>query len=197
MNLLRTKSNRLVFDKKGYGWKSTRCWKILGNNLKFCTTCTLFKSESVFEYRKDCTNKRGPICAKCKLALWTEWNKKFAKLPKELRKDSYKKPDKKESIRDWYRELKNQPCTDCREKYPYYCMDWDHTRGIKEHNISQIVHNKHKETLLNELKKCDLVCANCHRLRTFLRNEEKKESKELRQMVSKNINKIKELSHAL
>lgn len=47
-------------------------------------------------------------------------------------------------------------------------MEWHHTGGDKEFNVSKFVNSnypsaKNKEKVLNELSKCILVCANCHR----------------------------------
>lgn len=69
----------------------------------------------------------------------------------------------------WYQELKNFPCMDCGVKYPYYVMDFDHRPDeIKEFDVSQKLFLS-KEKLLIEIAKCDLVCANCHRIRTHER----------------------------
>lgn len=70
------------------------------------------------------------------------------------------------------RELKKQPCTDCDQTYPYYVMDFDHL-GDKEFLISRgINEGRSLKRVLEEIAKCELVCANCHRIRTFTRMEE-------------------------
>ena len=65
-------------------------------------------------------------------------------------------------------ELKDSPCQDCGVKYPPYVMDFDHKRGDKIANISVMVNRRGTSLskLKEELLKCDLVCANCHRERT-------------------------------
>lgn len=68
--------------------------------------------------------------------------------------------------------LKNVPCTDCGENYPSYIMDFDHLDGnTKYQNVSALINSKGK--LLEEIKKCEIVCSNCHRERTFNRFMEK------------------------
>jgi hypothetical protein len=48
-------------------------------------------------------------------------------------------------------------------------MDFDHREDeIKEHQLNQIAHQKMK-TIESEIAKCDVVCSNCHRERTFQR----------------------------
>lgn len=66
--------------------------------------------------------------------------------------------------------IKSQPCTDCGEKYPYYVMDWDHRPG--EEKLFNLSHGKTRSmtAITAEIEKCDLVCANCHRIRTATRN---------------------------
>jgi L-lysine 2,3-aminomutase len=47
-------------------------------------------------------------------------------------------------------------------------MDFDHRDGNeKSHNVgSMVAHHYSKELIAQEIEKCDLVCANCHRVRT-------------------------------
>ena len=48
-------------------------------------------------------------------------------------------------------------------------MDFDHVRGRKEFKISEAVQKAYALNIDNlhlEIAKCDVVCANCHRLRT-------------------------------
>lgn len=69
-------------------------------------------------------------------------------------------------------ELKEaSPCVDCNKSYPWYVMQYDHRQGvIKEDNVSQLVSIASKKKTLAEIDKCDLVCANCHAVRTYKRN---------------------------
>lgn len=63
-----------------------------------------------------------------------------------------------------------QPCLDCKETFPHYIMDFDHVRGEKLGNIEVIAREGNEEKLLAEIAKCDLICANCHRHRTWMRS---------------------------
>lgn len=65
----------------------------------------------------------------------------------------------------------NVPCTDCRKTYPPYVMDWDHI-GEKRFIISKAANSrKNREVIKEELSRCELVCSNCHRIRTQKRLE--------------------------
>lgn len=68
-----------------------------------------------------------------------------------------------ERRRDWITSLKQGPCTDCGGKFPPECMQFDHVHGEKLFTISEI---KGKARTLAEIAKCELVCANCHAIRT-------------------------------
>lgn len=63
--------------------------------------------------------------------------------------------------------LKLAPCVDCQKTYHPCQMDFDHVKGEKDYSVSKM--RMANSAILNEIAKCDLVCANCHRLRTFLR----------------------------
>lgn len=74
---------------------------------------------------------------------------------------------------EYLRALKTAPCADCGESYPYFIMEFDHvpTRGGKVDNLSRMAKLGLKSAKFQaELKKCDVVCANCHKVRTFIRN---------------------------
>lgn len=70
-------------------------------------------------------------------------------------------------------ELRAKPCTDCKRDYPCYIMQFDHLPGYpKVANISVMVQRRRytMAMLREELRKCELVCANCHRIRTYTRS---------------------------
>jgi len=70
------------------------------------------------------------------------------------------------------RKAKSVPCADCRTEYPYYVMDFDHRAGtVKLFNLSQW-RRVGVGNIVDEIDKCDVVCANCHRERTARRYEE-------------------------
>jgi len=78
------------------------------------------------------------------------------------------------------REAKNRPCADCGVQYPYYVMDFDHRPGcVKRANFNVLVKKGvARDILLDEIEKCDVVCSNCHRLRTYQRKRQALEAGE-------------------
>lgn len=63
-------------------------------------------------------------------------------------------------------------CVDCGEKYPHYMLDFDHIPGFEKiGNVADVVANYSWEKGMKELEKCQIVCANCHRIRSYQRNQ--------------------------
>ena len=73
--------------------------------------------------------------------------------------------------RAWMAALKEGvPCADCGEVFPVWVMHWDHLPGSeKVGNISEMVTSRSRTITMAELTKCELVCANCHVMRTIRR----------------------------
>lgn len=72
--------------------------------------------------------------------------------------------------KDYVDKLKHVPCADCGVEFPSYVMDFDHVRGEKQVNLSRLRNSRLAwAKLVAEVEKCEVVCANCHRIRTRLR----------------------------
>lgn len=71
----------------------------------------------------------------------------------------------KEIISEYIRQQKNSPCEDCNVEYPSYVMDFDH-RENKKFDVSAGRSCSSLKKIKEEIEKCDLVCSNCHRVRT-------------------------------
>jgi hypothetical protein len=71
----------------------------------------------------------------------------------------------------WYAALKEgKPCADCGRTFHPVAMQWDHRPGTtKTADLSRLRSTTSKRRVLDEIAKCDLVCANCHAVRTFTR----------------------------
>lgn len=65
---------------------------------------------------------------------------------------------------NWMRSIKsNNPCFVCKQKFNPVCMDFHHIeRTTKKFIISECQYAF--KTIVNEIKKCIVVCSNCHRL---------------------------------
>jgi hypothetical protein len=81
--------------------------------------------------------------------------------------DRYREQSRRgyEKKRAWLDELKAGPCADCGGDFPPFVKDWHHRDpDSKSFNVSERW-GRSKEILLAEIEKCDLLCANCHRIR--------------------------------
>lgn len=74
------------------------------------------------------------------------------------------------SRRAFVAELKiSAGCADCGYSESAHALDFDHRSGKKEGGrCSQVswMMQARLEKLLAEIEKCDIVCANCHRVKT-------------------------------
>ena len=100
---------------------------------------------------------------------------------REKRKNYYKsnkvKWKRRNSITNTYLipKYKNVPCMDCNTIFPFIAMDFDHRPGeVKSFTISVKgcwkATSERIEEIEKEISKCDLVCSNCHRIRTWNRS---------------------------
>lgn len=73
-------------------------------------------------------------------------------------------------VRAEINKLKDVPCADCCQKFHPVAMDFDHVRGEKVESIGKFIGGGYRiDLVLEEIKKCEVVCACCHRIRTHNR----------------------------
>jgi hypothetical protein len=63
--------------------------------------------------------------------------------------------------------LREHPCADCGETDPVV-LEFDHLRD-KKFGVAQGLRDRKWQSVLDEMAKCEVVCANCHRRRTAKR----------------------------
>jgi hypothetical protein len=91
--------------------------------------------------------------------------KKYYEANKQYYKD--KATERRLAFREIVNRIKDVPCMDCGNTFPPYVMDFDH-RGDKVDNVSRLSNNRVSiARIMEEIAKCDIVCANCHRIRTY------------------------------
>lgn len=75
----------------------------------------------------------------------------------------------KESIRQY---KSSNPCIDCGNYFEHFIMEFDHREGeVVRFRIGKGSLGINSPAVVSELKKCDLVCANCHKRRTHIRGQ--------------------------
>lgn len=118
------------------------------------------------------------ICNSCKTNLNSlgsrkclECNRAYQKQSYKLRRSAFERSKQLGLDRqNFINAIKNLPCQDCGVKFPTECMDFDHrdpelkSFTITARYVSESTESRRR--LMLEVSKCDLVCANCHRIRT-------------------------------
>lgn len=136
---------------------------------KICGRCKQLKEVS--EFSRIGGNRSDGLQAYCR-----ECSNALARENYQENKEYYYRlaVERNKELRRRLRELKQVPCADCGQEFDPVCMDFDHLPQFKKSMaISYMLrHRMSWDKILAEIAKCEVVCSNCHRLRTKLRGEE-------------------------
>lgn len=76
-----------------------------------------------------------------------------------------------ENVQNLHGYLLEHPCVDCGQS-DIRCLEFDHVRGIKSESIGTMLkHSEPWEAIETEIAKCEVRCANCHRIKTLERGK--------------------------
>lgn len=137
-------------------------------SMKTCTKCEQTFDESRFNKRVGSSDGLRGTCKECSRKQCRESYRKNAEYYRK------KSKSRRREVYEWTWNLKEKhPCPDCGKKYPHYVMDFDHLEDHeKEFNISAEISRKGFDQIKQEIEKCEVVCSNCHRIRTWQRKHE-------------------------
>lgn len=131
---------------------------------KKCSKCGCLEPETDFNFKNIAKGIRGSWCKKCYKAA--------NKLHYERNKGEYidranhsRLRYRRVNLENLYNFFKEHPCIDCGENDPRI-LEFDH-QGEKLFNISRKINCLNWESLLKEINKCEVRCANCHRKKTL------------------------------
>lgn len=131
---------------------------------KLCYKCKKWKGLSEFYRDKHSQYGRQGMCKACE----KERHKKYYPANRDRFLEYAKKHQR--AKKDFINQLKDKPCADCGKTYPPICMEFDHIGTDKRKDIAYLLnHGYPMEKIIEEVKKCELVCSNCHRIRTWKR----------------------------
>lgn len=130
--------------------------------MKLCRRCNIEKEKIYFSISSK--NKDG-LQSYCKTCAVDARMKSYSE--NIVRESNYRKTVRKSNQASLQKYKESMPCMDCGTQYPYYVMDFDHLDD-KQYNVSQML-TLSWDTILKEISKCDLICSNCHRERTYQR----------------------------
>ena len=131
-----------------------------------CYRCGEKKPPEQFAWRRKARNQRDSFCRPCRAAYKREHylaNKRRYIAQAAARKRALAL-ERTTYLLEYFVE---HPCVDCGETDPVV-LEFDHLRD-KEFDIAQALPYRNWESILIEMKKCQVVCANCHRRRTAQR----------------------------
>jgi hypothetical protein len=134
--------------------------------MRRCGRCRQEKSVEEFAWRRKAKGQRDNYCRACRAAYKQEHyaanRERYIKAA--TRRKRALVAERTAFLLDYFRE---HPCVDCGETDPVV-LEFDHL-GEKEFAISKGIRDRAWPSIVDEMAKCDVVCANCHRRRTAKR----------------------------
>lgn len=130
--------------------------------MKLCSRCKQEKPFDEFGWRNKDRGWRQAYCRECNRLA----NSQHYKLNKETYKAKAKQY--KKTLLDKKKEyLQSHPCVNCGES-DHVVLHFDHVNpNDKVSEISTMIRNGTAwKNILNEIEKCQVLCANCHMRRT-------------------------------
>jgi hypothetical protein len=157
------KSVHLLFKHAKIIYMATEIFDSADVSSKTCSKCRAIKAVTDFNFKNRAAGVRHTYCRDC--------GKQITRSHYRRNKQAYL--DRNTRTNSRHRELirlaKARPCADCGVQYPYYVMDFDHREAGSKSFILSDVPRATRLSLMREIAKCDVVCANCHRERTHQR----------------------------
>ena len=131
--------------------------------LRTCGRCGLSKPVDEFAWRRRRKRQRDNLCRPCRSAYGRDHYlaNRQRYIDAEARRKRARATERTRLLLEFFRD---HPCMDCGETDPLV-LEFDHLEA-KKFNISHQFASRSWKAILEEIEKCDVVCANCHRRRT-------------------------------
>lgn len=152
---------------------------------KTCTKCKQDKLLSAFNKKASQYDGLNPWCKECisnhrKKKYYDRKAQGLEPATAQWQRDNRDKlntirTSKRRAIRDRLRGYKNVPCEMCGQRFPPVCMDFDHLDpNEKEFNLgSDAIREMYSfDKISEEVSKCRIICANCHRIHSAMQRGE-------------------------
>ena len=132
------------------------------DEVKRCCTCKQVKPLEDFNRMKRSKDGRQGSCRDCNKAYhYHHWDRHMAQIKARRKRQ-------REAARAFIVSyLRTHPCVDCGEA-DIVVLEFDHLRD-KSRNVSYFIATGEIARIQQEIEKCEVVCANCHRRRTSRR----------------------------
>ena len=134
--------------------------------MRSCSRCKAEKPDEEFAWRRRELGQRDTYCRPCR----AEYKQEHYKANKQRYIDAAARRKKillEERFLFLMAYFREHPSADCGETDPIV-LEFDHLRD-KKIGIATGIRNRNWNDVLDEIAKCDVVCANCHRRRTAKR----------------------------
>lgn len=143
-------------------WTGEVAGSIPAAQTKVCRKCNIEKHVDAFH--RSSTRGRQAYCKVCRKIVDNQFYRRDPDKRRQLAQNH------RAATRALNQDLKNAPCADCGQVFHFAAMQWDHLPGTEKINeVSNLVGNGRTRQFLAEIAKCELVCANCHAVRTYNR----------------------------
>jgi hypothetical protein len=132
-----------------------------------CGRCGEAKPVDSFNWRRKAIGQRDNMCRPCRAEYHREHY--VGNKAQYVANAAESKRRLRLARTQWLLEyFESHPCFDCGETDPVV-LEFDHI-GDKMFNVAQALPYRNWSSILAEIEKCEVVCANCHRRRTARRN---------------------------
>lgn len=128
---------------------------------KLCACCNQIKSIEHFWKRARAKDGFTPSCIDCvRKQNQQSYKNHWVKNRKRIDCNHYRKV---EELREWVNQIKHEHgCLFCEQNEPV-CLQFHHIKKETKYLcISALINRKQKQKIEEEMKKCVVVCANCH-----------------------------------
>lgn len=131
-------------------------------DVKRCSTCREIKPLAEYNRRTAAPYGHQPACRACNAAYHrANWHRHMAQIKARAER-------RRAAARAFVIEyLREHPCVDCGEA-DIVVLEFDHLRD-KRANVGSLIGTSEIWRIQEEIAKCEVVCANCHRRRTAAR----------------------------
>lgn len=172
-SIQRKKHHALAYEKhycnnacKGSHKKEEYKKLVLEKGHKECNKCKEEKKLEEFNKKKNNADGLQSFCRECQ----NHHAKEYYEINNEKQKNQIRISTKiriKDNREKYFNILSSSSCIVCGETNPVV-LEFDHKDGVdKIKGVGYMVGNGYSWTaILKEIKKCDVRCANCHRIRT-------------------------------
>jgi hypothetical protein len=147
------------------GALESQCKETCMLNKKHCPGCDLDLDIDLFSWKNVAKGIRQTWCKRCLKSANRSHYLNTTQIYKNRAIERNKKLREK-GQRKLFEYLSTHPCVDCGNT-DIRCLEFDHVRGTKLESIAELLSRATSWTKIEaELAKCEVRCANCHRLKT-------------------------------